>query len=364
MRAKRKCGQELGHLPNYERFFRFEIEGKVGVIVIHNTALGPALGGVRIKLYKSEAEMIVDVIRLAHGMSYKNAGSGFDLGGGKAAINALPEELTPKFFQKYGEVVEAMNGKYITAPDIGSDVKMMNIISQSTKYVVCLSEENGGLGDPSPSTARGVFLSLLAAIPFALKGRLSKNITVLLQGYGKVGQPLAKMLKETGFHVLVSEIMDRARDQARQDGFQLVRLSTVYQSRADIFAPCATGAILSPRTIPLLKDAGVKLICGGANNQLEETGRDIQLLQKARIWYAPDFIVNAGGVAIADTEWGVRTGKIKLDEAGATVEKRLQKIAKRLSKIFQIALGRGITTLAAAEKLAEDTVADRGGRLR
>lgn len=364
MRARRKSLQEFGPLPNYERCLRFKIEEKVGVIIIHNTTLGPALGGFRVKDYESESEMRADATRLARGMSYKNAASGFKLGGGKAVVNAAPEELTPKFLRKYGEVVEGLGGRYITAPDFGSNVSMMDIISQSTNHVVCLSEENGGLGDPSPSTARGVFLSILSAFPFAFKRKKIEGTTILLQGYGKVGRPLALMLKEAMFTVVVAEIANKERKQARQDGFRLARLATTYQTRADVFVPCATGAVLNPRTIPQLKAAGVKLICGGANNQLAEAKRDIQLLQEALIWYAPDFIANAGGVAIAYTEWEVRTGRIKKEDSAAVVEKRLQKIAKRLSKILQISSGRGITTLAAAEKLAEETVADQGGRLR
>ncbi len=151
MRARKKCWQDFGPLPSYERCVRFVIDGKVGVVIIHNTTLGPALGGFRVKLYQSEAEMIGDVARLARGMSYKNAASGFELGGGKAAISARAEDITPIFLKEYGAIVDALAGKYITAPDFGSDVQMMNVIATKTRSVVCLSEDKGlWQGWPAP----------------------------------------------------------------------------------------------------------------------------------------------------------------------------------------------------------------------
>lgn len=354
---------DFGPLPNYERCVRFDIGGVVGIIIIHNTTLGPALGGFRVKDYGSEAEMIADVARLARGMSYKNAGSDFELGGGKAAMNAAPCQITVSFLKRYGEIVEALKGKYITAPDFGSNVAMMDVISLTTKFVDCLSEKKGGLGDPSPSTARGIFLAIQAAEGFVPSFKRISTLRVLIQGYGKVGQPLAQMLKNDGYSVLVAEIAENQRHLAEQDGCELVLPEKAFQTPAHIFAPCATGGILHPETIRSLKEAGIKLICGGANNQLQDEERDPQLLRKARIWWVPDFIANAGGVAIAYTEWQVRSGEITREQAADCTEQRLQRIARRCQKIMMKAEDGEFTSLEAARKLAEDTVAKRGGKL-
>lgn len=363
MKKVKMYWNDFGPLPNYERCVRFKIGGLVGIIIIHNTTLGPALGGFRVKPYPSEAEMISDAARLARGMSYKNAASGFELGGGKAAVNAVPHKIGRAFLKKYGEIVEALKGKYITAPDFGSNVAMMDSISATTKYVDCLSEKKGGLGDPSPSTARGVFLSIQAAEGFVPSFKRTTTLRILIQGYGKVGRSLAQMLKNEHYHVLVAETAEDQRHLAEQDGCELVAPEQVFQTPTHIFAPCATGGILQPDTIASLKEAGVKLICGGANNQLQDEGRDSHLLRKVRIWWVPDFVANAGGVAIAYTEWQARTGQITYEQADARTEERLQKIARRCQKIMMKAEDRDFTTLEAARKLAEDTVAKQGGKL-
>lgn len=354
---------DFGPLPNYERCLRFEIEGKVGVIIIHNTTLGPALGGFRVIRYRSEAEMVADVARLARGMSYKNAASGFELGGGKAAVNVDPREITSKFLEMYGEIIDSLKGRYITAPDFGTTVEMMDVISETTQFVDCLSEQKGGLGDPSPSTARGVFLSILAALPFAFGENSKPDKKVLLQGYGKVGQPLASMLREIGFEVLVVETKNRRILQAQENGFQLIAPEQFLSTPADIFSPCATGGIINSENIPFLKQTGIRLICGAANNQLRNEEKDSQLLKESQIWYVPDFIANAGGVAIAYTEWEMRQGKIKQGQTKEETENRLKKIARRVKKFLRMASGRNLTTLEAARKLAEDAVADAGGAL-
>jgi leucine dehydrogenase len=355
--------QDVVPLPHFERCLRFEIEGKVGFIIIHNTVLGPALGGLRVKRYSSEAECFSDCARLARGMSYKNSASGFSLGGGKAAVNASSEEITHTFLKEYGELVASLRGEYITAPDFGTDVRMMDVIAQKTRYVTCLSPENGGLGDPSPFTARGVFLSLEKAVNF-LGLKKERSLRVLLQGYGKVGKSLASLLREAGYKVIVSEISEERKNQAKKDGFWVVEREKFYETPAEIFSPNGSGGVVNPETILLLKKAGVKLICGGANNQLAETEREVDLLRNEEIWYIPDFIANAGGVALAYTEWRLRQGEIKKEEVETEMNKLLEKIAKRVGKILQSARGRGLTTMAAAERLAEETVADHGGRLR
>lgn len=357
--------EDFGPLPGYERCVRFQIDNKTGVIIVHNTTLGPALGGFRVKPYKSEAEMVADVARLARGMSYKNASSGLELGGGKAAVKVRQgQSITPSFLRAYGKVVEALGGIYITAPDLGTDVAMMDIISSTTKFVDCLSEDKGGLGDPSPSTARGVFLAMQTAVPFVPTFKKIAHLRILIQGYGKVGQPLARMLKEDAYHVLVAETDYARRCQAIGDGFEIVDAKNVFAVSAHIFVPCATGGILYPETITALRNVGVRLICGGANNQLRDESRDSHLLKKNRIWWVPDFIANAGGVAIACTEWEVRAGKIELAKAVDRTEERLQNIARRCRRIMVKAEDGDCTTLEAARKLAEDTVAKQGGELR
>ncbi|MBI5022607.1 MAG: Glu/Leu/Phe/Val dehydrogenase [Candidatus Magasanikbacteria bacterium] len=355
---------DFGPLPNTKRCVRFEIGELMGFIIIHNTTLGPGLGGLRVKPYESEAAALADAVRLGRGMVYKNAAAGLELGGAKAVINAKPDELTANHLRAYGEVVEGLGGDYITAPDVGTEVSMMDIIMETTQFVVCVSREKGGLDDPSPSTARGVFLAMQEAMPFAGNLRNLTQPIVLIQGYGKVGRPLAHLLQANNFKVLVAEANATLHDQIAGDGCELMNTDKVFGTRAQIFAPCATGGILCPDSIVSLKKAGIRLICGGANNQLQDEGRDSELLKDQKIWWAPDFVANAGGVALASTEWELRTGKITPDQVTDRTEMRLMGIGKRIRKIMAKAEDHGCTSLSAARKLAEDTVAKQGGELR
>ncbi|HBV58036.1 MAG TPA: leucine dehydrogenase [Candidatus Magasanikbacteria bacterium] len=355
---------DFGPLPNAKRCVRFEIGDLMGFIIIHNTTLGPGLGGLRVKPYESEAATLADAARLGRGMVYKNAAAGLELGGAKAVINAEPDELTANHLRAYGEVVQELSGHYITAPDVGTEVSMMDIIMEATRYVVCVSREKGGLDDPSPSTARGVFLAMQEALPFAGNLRHLAQPIVLIQGFGKVGRPLAHLLQANNFKVLVAEANEVQRDQAASDGCEIVETNKVFGTHAHIFAPCATGGILNPDSITALKNHGVRLICGGANNQLQDEGRDSELLKEKKIWWAPDFVANAGGVALACTEWELRTGKITPDQVNDRTEMRLAGIGKRIRKIMAKAEDRDCTSLSAARKLAEDTVAKQGGELR
>lgn len=355
---------DFGPLPNAERCVRFEIGEIMGFIIIHNTTLGPGLGGLRVKRYESEAATLADAARLGRGMAYKNSSAGLELGGAKAVINANPDELTLGHLRAYGEVVQELNGHYITAPDVGTEVSMMDVIMETTQFVVCVSREKGGLDDPSPSTARGVFLAIQEALPFAGKLSHLAQLIVLIQGYGKVGRPLAHLLQANGFKVLVAEAATVQRDQAASDGCELVGPGKVFETHAHIFAPCATGGILNTDSITALKNKGVRLICGGANNQLQDEGPNSELLKEKKIWWAPDFVANSGGVALACTEWELRTGKIRPDEVGDRTEMRLAGIGKRIRKIMAKAEDRDCTSLFAARKLAEDTIAKQGGLLR
>ena len=355
---------DFGPLPNAERCVRFEIGELMGFVVIHNTTLGPGLGGLRVKRYESEAATLADAARLGRGMAYKNASAGLELGGAKAVINANPDELTANHLRAYGEVVQELDGHYITAPDVGTEVSMMDIIMETTRFVVCVSRKNGGLDDPSPSTARGVFLAMQEALPFAGNLRNLAQPIVLIQGFGKVGRPLAHLLQANNFKVLVVEADAAKHDQIAGDGCELINADRVFETRADIFAPCATGGILNPDSITALKKQGVRLICGGANNQLQDEGRDSELLKERKIWWAPDFVANAGGVALACTEWELRTDKIRPDEVSDRTEKRLAGIGKKIKKIMAKAEDHDCTSLSAARKLAEDTVFKQGGELR
>lgn len=368
---------EFGPLPNYERCLRFEIfdafynaygeqwieiTKAVGIICVHNTTLGQALGGLRIKKYNNEAEMVADCARLARGMSYKNAASGLPLGGGKAVIDASPADISPKFLEMLARAVDALGGQYITAPDMNTTPQMMDIVSQHTKYAACLSHACGGLGDPSPWTAKGVFASLQAAAPFVFGKENLDGLKILIQGYGKVGSGLAELCANANMLVSVCDADSARLDEAKK------KFSTVSDmldlSPLDIFSPNAIGGCINYATIGKMATAGVKLVIGGANNQLENAERDMRLLDQYRICWVPDFVANAGGVAQACADWEMRRDSLSREDASKLLNERIAKIGERVKEILKIASGRQMTTLEAAERLAERTVADHGGVLR
>ena len=270
-------------------------------IAIHSTELGPALGGARFWKYNKSHDAIEDVLRLAKGMTYKNSLAGLDLGGAKAVINLRDTKKTPELLMEYGKIVDSLDGQYITADDVGSELDDMEIISKVTKHVVFKNN------DPSPATSLGVIRGMQAALTFLRNDFVGnihclKGIHVAIQGLGHVGFNLAEMLHEKGVILTVTDLNgDRCNEAAHKVDAHVVSTDKIFEVECDIFAPCALGAVINKETIEKLN---CKILCGGANNQLSTSMMGYALKDKGII-NAPDFIVNAGGVIDAYKDFGL-----------------------------------------------------------
>lgn len=317
--------------------------GLKAIIGIHSTVLGPALGGLRFWNYKSDDEAMRDVLRLSRGMTLKNSIAGLDLGGGKAVLVGDPAKLkTPKFLHRFGEFVESLSGRYITAEDVGMGTADMEEIYKVTKHVTGLPEKMGGSGDPSPFTAYGVYLSMKASARQVYGSDSLAGKVVALQGAGHVGSYLAERLAKEGAKLYITDYYpERAQTLAAQLGATVVNLDEIYDVNADIYAPCALGGTLNSNTIPRLKCA---IVCGAANNQLEDERLHGQMLADRGILYAPDFLINSGGVINVFQE-------IK----GYNRERSLAKVEtiyQTLTEIYSTAASTGTTTHQAALDIA------------
>lgn len=314
------------------------------IIAIHNTTLGPALGGVRIWPYQTEEEAVFDVLRLSRGMTYKNAAMGLEFGGGKAVIIADPnKDKTTNMLSAFGQQVDSLGGRYITGEDVGCSQNDIGIIVKETEHVIGVP---GKSGDPSPITAFGVFNAMKAAAEHFWGRNNLNNKKVIVQGAGNVGLSLIRQLVENGATVFVSDVVENKIKAATEIGAIAIDKKEVYSTKADIFAPCALGGILNNDTIPLLE---VKVICGSANNQLLEPIHG-KMLAKRGILYSPDFIVNGGGVINAVEE---------RSPGGYNKERALAKAANIyniLLKVFAMAEDNGILPFEAANAFAEERV--------
>jgi len=261
------------------------------IIAVHSTILGPALGGCRMWFYQSEEEALTDVLRLAEGMTYKNSAMGLNLGGGKAVIIGDPRtDKSAELFARFAEAVNALGGKYYTAEDVGITPQDMLEVYKHTPYVAGLPAKSG---DPSPFTAYGVYMGMKAAVEKAFGDTSLRGKKVAVQGLGHVGIYLLEHLHQEGAELIVTDIFeDRINEAVKRFNARFVKPDQIYDVKADIFAPCALGAILNENTIPRLQ---VKVVAGAANNQLEKL-TDGKLLEERGIVYAPDFIINGGGV--------------------------------------------------------------------
>jgi glutamate dehydrogenase/leucine dehydrogenase len=320
--------------------------GLRAVIAIHSTALGPALGGVRFRTYDDEDAAVEDVLRLSKAMSYKNAAAGLDLGGGKAVILGDPAAIkTDELMRAYGRFVDGLNGRYLTAEDVGTTQHDMDVIREVTRHVTGVDPARGGSGDPSPATALGVF-EAMRAVALHLWGEASmagRRVTV--SGVGKVGSDLVRHLVSAGATVAVSDVNEGAVAALVQElGVEVVAVDKAHTVDCDIFSPCALGAALNATTIPQLRCAAV---VGAANNQLA-TPEDAERLRQADVAFAPDFIVNAGGVINIAEE---------LHDEGYDRERAMQRV-RRIHETTLAVLRRaeqdGVTTEVAAERLAEE----------
>jgi len=269
--------------------------GLKAIIAVHDTTLGPALGGVRMWPYNNEQEAIRDVLRLSRGMTYKAAISGLNLGGGKAVIIGDPrKEKTEGLFRAFGRYVDSLAGRYITAEDVGMDVQNMEWISMETKYVTGLPKAIGGSGDPSPVTAYGVYQGIKACAKKAYGSDSLEGKRISMQGAGHVSSHLAKFLSKEGAELFMCDIYeDKVNALAEEVGAEVVDPEEIYGLDVDIFSPCALGGVVNDDTIDQFK---CDIIAGAANNVLDEEERHGQMLLNHDILYAPDYVINAGGI--------------------------------------------------------------------
>lgn len=339
--------EAVRHAPAFDGHERVSLikdqeSGLTALIAIHNTNLGPAVGGCRMFDYASLDDAVHDVLRLSRGMTYKSAVAGLPMGGGKAVILGDPKESkSPKLLSKMGEFIQAHNGQYVTAEDSGMSVSDLEIMSLKTKHVLGVSKEQEFGGDPSPLTAMGIFIGIEAAVSFKLGKPNLHGVHVAIQGAGAVGRYLIKQLIAAGAIVSVADINSENVNLAHQLGAQIVGLDEIFTVSADVFCPCAMGGILNDETIKMLTS---RIIAGGANNQLALPRHANQLKQRD-ILYAPDFVINAGGI--------IEICRQFQNEAVAAAHAKISNIGKTLSEIFAESTQTGNTTAEVAEQIAE-----------
>jgi leucine dehydrogenase len=271
-----------------------EPTGLKAIIGIHNTVLGPALGGTRLWHYEKEEDALIDVLRLSRGMTFKAAISGLNLGGGKAVIIGDPKMKTEAFMRRFGRFVDSLGGRYYTAEDVNMGTRDMEYIGMETSFVTGLPVNMGGSGDPSPVTAFGVYVGMKAAAKKVYGNDSLQGKKVAVQGVGQVGSYLVENLAKEGAQIFITDISaDRIQRVAKEFGATAVGQNEIFDLDVDIFAPCALGAIINDQTIDRFK---CQIIAGGANNQLHEEEKHGRMLIEKGITYAPDFLINAGGL--------------------------------------------------------------------
>lgn len=275
--------------------------GLKAIIGIHNTVLGPALGGTRMWPYVSEEEAITDVLRLSRGMTFKNSLAGLNLGGGKAVILGDPRLKSEAFLRRFGRFIESLGGRYVTAEDVNMNTSDMEYIRMETRHVAGLPEIKGGSGDPSPVTAYGTYMGMKAAAKKAFGSDSLNGKKIVVQGVGQVGKYLIEYLVKEGAEVMITDIFEEKLKQvSKNTGASVVDPNVIYDLDMDIYAPCALGATINDDTIDRLK-CGV--IAGAANNQLKDEAKHGKILLEKGIVYAPDFLINAGGVINVGAEY-------------------------------------------------------------
>ena len=324
--------------------------GLKAIIAIHNSVLGPALGGLRMWPYATEQDALNDVLRLSRGMTYKAAVSGLNLGGGKGVIIGDPsKDKSEALFRAFGRFVNSLNGRYITAEDVGIDVNDMEFVYKETPFVTGVHQVHGGSGDPSPFTAYGTLQGLMAALQVKFGDEEVGKYSYAEQGVGHVGMEFVKLLRERGAKVFVTDINTDLVQRAVDDhGAEAVAPDQIYDVDAQVYSPCALGGTVNANTLPRLK---CQVICGAANNQLanDEIGDEVT---RRGILYAPDYAVNAGGLM-----------NVSLEIDGYNRERAmrmLRTIYFNLGRIFEIAQRDGIPTYKAADRMAEERIASIG----
>jgi len=344
---------QLGH--EQVVFCNDEATGLKAIIGIHNTVLGPALGGTRMWNYASEQEAITDVLRLSRGMTFKAAISGLNLGGGKAVIIGDAKTMkTEAFLRRFGKFVNSLNGKYITAEDVNMKTADMEYISMETKHVTGLPESIGGGGDPSPVTAYGTYLGIKASAKKVYGSDSLAGKKVALQGVGQVGTHLLEYLVKENAIVTITDINDeKVKSLSQKFGVKAVGMEDIYDLDAEIYAPCALGATLNDNTIPRLK---CRIVAGAANNQLKDEVKHGYMLIDKGITYAPDFLINAGGLINVYNEFLGNYNRARVFE-------QAERIYSTCLNIFTLAEQEKINTQEAAIKMAEKRI-EEVGRVR
>ena len=324
-------------------FAHDRVSGLRSILAIHNTSRGPALGGCRMWSYGSEDEAVADALRLSRGMTYKAAMADLPLGGGKAVIfGDAKHDKTPALFQALGRAIEDLSPRFIVAEDVGTDPADMLEVRRRTKHVAGIDETHGGRGAPSPATAHGCMIGITAAVRHILKRDDLDGLSVAVQGLGNVGSLLCRHLHDAGAQLIVTDLDTDAITRTESELAAVgVAPEEIFSVEAEVFAPCALGAVLNDETIPKLK---TPIIAGAANNQLAEPRHGEALRQKG-IVYAPDYVINAGGLTHACGEY--------FRWPASKVEMRIAGIADRLADIFSAALADGVPTHETADRMAE-----------
>jgi leucine dehydrogenase len=323
--------------------------GLRAIVAVHSSALGPAIGGCRILPYADEAAALRDVLRLSRGMSYKAAAAGVPFGGGKTVVIADSQiRKSPALLRALGRAIDRLGGRYITGEDVGTSAADMAEIRRSTPHVLGLPENAGGSGDPSPRTALGCFVGIKASADHVWGSENLRGVRVLVQGLGNVGFNLCHLLADAGAGLLVSDIRrDAVQTCVDRFGATPVDPDAVIGTEADIYAPCALGDVINDRTIEQLK---VKIVAGGANNQLESAHHGAALRER-KILYAPDYVINAGGM--------IQLAMERLRRDRDETERRVRNIGETLARIFRIADADDLATNVAADRLVESRVRSR-----
>tara|TARA_B100000787_G_scaffold30665_2_gene20547 strand:+ start:6807 stop:7907 length:1101 start_codon:yes stop_codon:yes gene_type:complete len=331
-------------------FCNDEDTGLKAIIGIHNTVLGPALGGTRMWSYESEWHALNDVLRLSRGMTYKSAITGLNLGGGKAVIiGDAKTQKNDQLMRRFGEFVHSLSGRYITAEDMGMETRDMDIIREVTPHVTGISESNGGSGNPSPVTAYGVYMGMKAAANYKFGTDCLKGKKILVQGVGHVGETLVKYITNEGAQVIINDINEvRLEELSKKYNTNVILGNDIYNTEIDIYAPCALGATINDNTIHKLK---AKVIAGAANNQLADEVKHGKLLMEKGIAYAPDFLINAGGII---NVYGELEGYTKEESL-----KKTENIYNTTLEIFKLSEKENITTHRAAFNIAQNRIDNR-----
>ncbi|WP_458354909.1 branched-chain amino acid dehydrogenase [Peribacillus frigoritolerans] len=334
---------------DYEQllFCQDKQSGLKAIIAIHDTTLGPALGGTRMWTYASEEDAIEDALRLSRGMTYKNAAAGLNLGGGKTVIIGDPrKDKNEEMFRAFGRYIQGLNGRYITAEDVGTTVEDMDLIHEETDYVTGISPAFGSSGNPSPVTAYGVYRGMKAAAKEAFGTDSLEGKVVAVQGVGNVSYNLCRHLHEEGAKLIVTDINKESVARAVESfGATAVNPDEIYGVDCDIYAPCALGAVINDQTINQIR---AKVIAGAANNQLKESVHGDQIHEKGII-YAPDYVINAGGVInVADELLGYNRERAL---------KKVETVYDTIERVIEIAKRDKIPTYKAADRMAEERIA-------